>query len=79
MRGLCICFMGMLFSFQRVQNNGTIYLHLYFVKAGNSPNPDDDNYSKKDTIYRSKRKVYSPSLIMNADLFTDLFTSNEYR
>ena len=77
MRCLCIFPMGMLFSFQRVQNNGTIYLHLFFVKAGNSPNPDDDNYSEKDTIHRSKRKVYSPFLIMNAAFFTSLFSSNE--
>ena len=46
-------------SFQRVQNNGTIFLHLYFVQAGSSPNPEDENYSERKTIYRSKRECYS--------------------
>ncbi|XP_052697310.1 putative lipid scramblase CLPTM1 [Crassostrea angulata] len=39
-----------------VINNGSIYLHCYFVKEGKSPNPKDKGkYSKKLTVHRSKR------------------------
>ena len=41
---------------QAVKNNGSLYLHSYFVRSGKSPNPDDkDNYDRKATVYRSKR------------------------
>ena len=45
-----------MFHMQNVQNNGTLYIHVYFVKAGYSPNPADDNYERKFTVYRSRRK-----------------------
>ncbi|XP_045187405.2 putative lipid scramblase CLPTM1 [Mercenaria mercenaria] len=39
---------------QTVQNNGSIYLHVYIVKEGNSPDEKNkERYSKRDTIYRS--------------------------
>ncbi|KAK6181369.1 hypothetical protein SNE40_009235 [Patella caerulea] len=39
-----------------VQNNGSLYLHVYFVKEGRSPDPTDKGrYSKKNTVSRSKR------------------------
>ncbi|XP_013401359.1 cleft lip and palate transmembrane protein 1 [Lingula anatina] len=40
---------------ERVMNNGSLYLHTYFVKRGNSPNPKDkDTYDKWSTIYKKK-------------------------
>ena len=42
---------------QNVINNGSIYLHCYFVKEGKSPDPTDKGkHSKKFTVHRSKRK-----------------------
>ncbi|WAR19171.1 CLPT1-like protein [Mya arenaria] len=39
-----------------VQNNGSLYLHVYVVKEGNSPDPKNKGrYSKRDTVYRSIR------------------------
>lgn len=41
---------------QGVQNNGSIYLHVFFVKEGKSPNPKDKGkYLKKYTVTSSKR------------------------
>jgi len=40
---------------QNVITNGSIYIHVYFVKAGFSPNPKDkEDYSKRYTLHRSK-------------------------
>lgn len=37
---------------QRVQNNGSIYIHAYVVKSGQSPNPHDtDNYAGRHVGY----------------------------
>ncbi|KAG7159235.1 Cleft lip and palate transmembrane protein 1-like 1 [Homarus americanus] len=40
-----------------LRNNGSIYLHVYFVMSGNSPNPADglEGYNKKYTVYSSQR------------------------
>ncbi|TPP58064.1 Cleft lip and palate associated transmembrane protein 1 [Fasciola gigantica] len=41
--------------FQGLMKNGSLYLHVYVVKKGFSPNPSDEKrYSAKDTVYRSK-------------------------
>ncbi|XP_063426507.1 putative lipid scramblase CLPTM1 [Mytilus trossulus] len=41
---------------ESVQNNGSIYLHVYFVKEGKSPNPKDKlKYLKRYTVYNTKR------------------------
>ncbi|XP_059156203.1 putative lipid scramblase CLPTM1 [Physella acuta] len=43
---------------QNVQNNGSLYIHVFFVKEGMSPDPNDRSaktYSKKYTAHRSKR------------------------
>ena len=37
-----------------VQNNGTIYLHVYLTKEGASHNPQSKDYDKSKVIYRSK-------------------------
>jgi len=44
---------------QSVQNNGTLYIHVYFVKAGNSPNPADETHEKRFTVCKSRRKSFS--------------------
>ncbi|CAL1530511.1 unnamed protein product [Lymnaea stagnalis] len=49
---------GQIEASERVQNNGSLYIHVYFVKEGMSPDPKDrafKNYSKKFTAHRSKR------------------------
>ncbi|XP_046372749.1 cleft lip and palate transmembrane protein 1 homolog [Haliotis rufescens] len=39
-----------------IQSNGSVYLHVYFVKAGKLPDPDEKGkFSRKTTVYRSKR------------------------
>ncbi|KAL8610919.1 Cleft lip and palate transmembrane protein 1 like protein [Nucella lapillus] len=41
-----------------LQNNGSMFLHVYLVKEGKSPDPADKPqklYSKKNTVYKSKR------------------------
>lgn len=41
---------------EAVQNNGSIYLHMFIVKAGNSPDPSDaDHYSSIYTLQKTKR------------------------
>ena len=41
---------------QAVQNNGTLFMHVFIVKAGNSPDPaDKDRYSKVHTIHKYRR------------------------
>ena len=48
--------MFFIFIFQAVQNNGSLYLHVYVVKAGDSPDPSNVNlYSEQTTLYRSRR------------------------
>jgi len=53
---------------ERVQNNGSIYIHSFVVKAGKSPNPNDGKrFSKKYTVYKKqllnkfKKKQYKLS------------------
>lgn len=36
-----------------LQNNGSIYLHVFMVKNGMSPVPNDQHYSGRETIYGS--------------------------
>jgi hypothetical protein len=41
---------------ERVQNNGSIYIHSFVVKAGKTPNPKDGKrFSKKNTVYKKQR------------------------
>ena len=42
---------------EKLQNNGSIYLHSYVVAPGKSPDPSDGKgvYSKKWTIYKRKQ------------------------
>merc|ERR1712226_663038 len=41
---------------ENVMNNGTLFLHAYFVEAGMSPNPKDkDNYNRLMTVHRTKQ------------------------
>lgn len=38
---------------ESLMNNGSLYLHIFLVKEGFSPNPaDEDNYSAKYTLHR---------------------------
>ena len=37
-----------------VQNNGTIYMHIFLTKDGSSHNPKSADYKKDNVIYRSK-------------------------
>ncbi|KAJ8311058.1 hypothetical protein KUTeg_011392 [Tegillarca granosa] len=47
---------GKIITPEAVQNNGSIYLHVYVVKEGKSPNPEDKGaYSKRYTIHKTKR------------------------
>ncbi|KAK0046519.1 cleft lip and palate transmembrane protein 1 isoform X2 [Biomphalaria pfeifferi] len=49
---------GQIEASEAVQNNGSLYIHVYFVKEGMSPDPSDRSlktYSKKYTAYKSKR------------------------
>ncbi|XP_005100873.1 cleft lip and palate transmembrane protein 1 homolog isoform X2 [Aplysia californica] len=49
---------GKIEASETVQNNGSLFIHVYFVKEGKSPDPTDRAsklYSKKYTAYRSKR------------------------
>jgi hypothetical protein len=40
----------------RVQNNGSLYIHTFIVKAGKSPDPESGKlFSKKYTVYKSQR------------------------
>lgn len=39
-----------------MQNNGSIYLHVYFTESGRSANPQDkETYSKRRTFSTFKR------------------------
>lgn len=42
---------------ERLRNNGSLYIHVYFVKSGFSPNPDvgESLYNKKYTLYSTQR------------------------
>lgn len=49
-------FVAYIFIQQNVQNNGSIFLHVFYVKAGDSPNPQDkERYSRKLTVHRFKQ------------------------
>ncbi|KAH3847763.1 putative lipid scramblase CLPTM1 [Dreissena polymorpha] len=58
-----------------VQNNGSIYLHVYLVKEGYSPDPRSrGRYSKKDTVYKSfklnkfkKRKFHETKNLLTGE------------
>jgi len=40
---------------ERVQNNGSIYIHSFVVRTGKSPNPKDGKlFSKKNTVYKKQ-------------------------
>uniref|UniRef100_A0A646QJ20 Cleft lip and palate transmembrane protein 1 n=1 Tax=Hemiscolopendra marginata TaxID=943146 RepID=A0A646QJ20_9MYRI len=39
---------------ENVIKNGTVYLHVYFVKSGYSPDPQKSRYSRKYTVYKQK-------------------------
>lgn len=42
-------------QFPNLMNNGSLYLHVYFVRQGFSPDPNDGNrYSKKWTIQKTR-------------------------
>ncbi|XP_064624010.1 putative lipid scramblase CLPTM1 [Lineus longissimus] len=38
-----------------VQNNGSIYLHLYLTKMGRSPDPKDKTYLKRMMVYKKRQ------------------------
>lgn len=41
---------------ENIQNNGSVWVHIYVVKHGMSPNPaNKKNYSRKYTIHKTKR------------------------
>jgi hypothetical protein len=41
---------------ENLQNNGSIFMHVFVTKSGNSPDPNvKSTYSKRYTIYRSRR------------------------
>ncbi|XP_069956369.1 putative lipid scramblase CLPTM1 isoform X2 [Cherax quadricarinatus] len=40
---------------ERLRNNGSLYVHVYFVKSGFSPDPSSELYSKKYTLYTTQR------------------------
>ena len=43
-----------------MQNNGTIYLHVFFTEAGRSPDPSHkETYSKRRTFSTSKSNLIS--------------------
>lgn len=41
---------------EKVQNNGSIYIHAFMVKSGKSPNPEagKGKFSKKSTLYQTR-------------------------
>ncbi|XP_064600174.1 putative lipid scramblase CLPTM1 isoform X2 [Liolophura sinensis] len=39
---------------ENLQNNGSLFIHVYFVKNGNSPNPKDKSYRRDKTAFKSK-------------------------
>lgn len=43
--------------FQNLRNNGSLFVHVYFVKSGFSPNPEagEGLYNRKYTTYNSQR------------------------
>ncbi|CAD5116209.1 DgyrCDS5125 [Dimorphilus gyrociliatus] len=55
-----------------IQNNGSIYLHVFIVKAGNSPDPRDSSYDKKFTIKKTKRlnKFKKRKFVQTVNLLT---------
>ncbi|XP_060084334.1 putative lipid scramblase CLPTM1 [Ylistrum balloti] len=69
-----------------VQNNGSIFLHVYFVRAGKSPNPADKaHYSRRTTVYKSmrlnkfkKRKFHNTVNLLTGqtDVHPDLIQKN---
>ena len=41
-----------------MQNNGSIYLHVYFTESGRSQNPyDKETYARRRTFSTFKRKL----------------------
>ncbi|CAJ0576638.1 unnamed protein product, partial [Mesorhabditis spiculigera] len=49
---------------ESLQNNGSLYLHVFVTKSGQSPNPKDRSYVKREVIYgnqqlnKYKKKFY---------------------
>jgi hypothetical protein len=44
---------------KQMQNNGSIYLHVYFTEAGRSPNPaDKETFSKRKTFSSFKSNYF---------------------
>uniref|UniRef100_A0A914VCG2 Cleft lip and palate associated transmembrane protein n=1 Tax=Plectus sambesii TaxID=2011161 RepID=A0A914VCG2_9BILA len=39
----------------QLQNNGSLYMHVFIVKSGHSPDPQSRNHMKRETIHRSRR------------------------
>ncbi|XP_069117157.1 putative lipid scramblase CLPTM1 [Argopecten irradians] len=71
---------------EAVQNNGSIFLHVYFVRSGKSPNPaDKGQYSRRTTVYKSmrlnkykKRKFHNTVNLLTGqtDVHPDLIQKN---
>lgn len=68
---------------QHVQNNGSLYAHVFFVHAGNSPNPHDgDKHIRTGTAhksiminkYRKKRFVRKTTNLLTGDTEVDQTT-----
>ncbi|XP_076308760.1 putative lipid scramblase CLPTM1 [Tachypleus tridentatus] len=39
----------------KLQNNGSLWLHVYIVKSGRSPDPSEKTHSRIYTVYKKKR------------------------
>ncbi|XP_045624717.1 putative lipid scramblase CLPTM1 [Procambarus clarkii] len=40
---------------ERLRNNGSLFIHVFFVKSGFSPDPSSELYNKKYTLYSTQR------------------------
>ncbi|XP_023326290.1 cleft lip and palate transmembrane protein 1 homolog [Eurytemora carolleeae] len=64
----------------RVQNNGSLYIHTFIVKSGKSPDPKAGKlFSKKYTVYKSQRlnKFKKKQYKTTANLLTGLTEQSE--
>jgi hypothetical protein len=43
---------------QHVQNNGTLYAHIYFAKKDTPLNPTSQGFSLDNRVYTRKRKLH---------------------
>lgn len=39
----------------QLQNNGSLYIHVFIVKTGQSPDPQNRNHMKRETLHHSRR------------------------